>query len=388
MTDFDLSQADDVQKFLSGGPFDSQQVSQVVGGGGNYTFRLKLTSPHAGHRTAILKHGKPYIPGMRDVAFDVERQHFEVEAMKATRKMLPPHSLITAPEIYLYDKTANIIIMEDAASGPDTFTLTLKDYLLRTDSSHPSPPTESIMRTVGSALGQFLSVLHKWGMDPEQRSVLDFFEGNKQARTLSAWVTYGRLRSTLSGSDTARLSALTDPPFEISADALRDVDAVAQEMQALIKTSRETLVHGDFWPGNVLVRFRENAEGEDEVEQMYIVDWELVKPGSRGVEVGQFLGEVHQAQRFCEPNASFADVLRTSFLSAYRDGIGGEANLDGTAKAAMIHIGAHLITWTPRVWTQGGKERIREVVGEGVDFVLNGSKREAVVKSPLGVLLV
>ncbi|KAI0094193.1 kinase-like domain-containing protein [Irpex rosettiformis] len=382
----DLSTPVDLLAFLNNGVFASQSATPVSGGLGNYTFRLALKTPYQGHHTAILKHGKPYLPGMESMAFDLERQRFEVEAMRYTKSIIQESALVTVPEIYLLDSDAGIIIMEDCAvSGSDTYTLTLKEYLLRTEGTRPSPPTKDIAHDIGVALGLFLATLHNESQN--NTDILDKFDKNQQGRNLSAWVTYGRLHSTLSGEDT--LPPLSDPPFEVSAADLEKIDRVGKKAQDLIRTSREALVHGDFWPGNMLVRFKPTSERHDEVEKIYLVDWELVKPGSRGVEVGQLLGEVHQTSRFCEVNAPSAEALGEGFLETYRKKVENEAkevDLEQVAAAASVHIGAHLVIWTPRIWTSVEKEKIRGVVSDGVGFLVNSDSRDSLKKSPVGPL--
>lgn len=310
--------------------------------------------------------------------------------MRYARSLLPADSLVTVPEIYLFDSDASVSIMEDcaatSASDSDTYTLTLKEYLLRTEGTRPSPPNESIAYEIGVALGEFIATFH--GKSKTDEEVLDRFDKNQQARELSAWATYGRVRSTLSGVDA--LPALSEPPFEISEDELKKIDVIAEKAQTLIRTSREALVHGDFWPGNVLVRFKPTPEGDDEVDRIYLVDWELGKPGSRGVELGQFVGELYQASRFCEENAKSAEAVRAGLLKAYRQKTeeeAGDVKWEKAGSEAVVHLGAHLVTWTPRAWTWADKERIRSVVSDGVRFLLSGEDRKLLEKSPAGLLL-
>ena len=70
----DLSTETNLIPYLENSPFASEVVASLTGGLGNYVFRLSLKQPHQGKRTAILKHGKAYIPGMVSMAFDLERQ--------------------------------------------------------------------------------------------------------------------------------------------------------------------------------------------------------------------------------------------------------------------------------------------------------------------------
>ncbi|TFY67310.1 hypothetical protein EVJ58_g1711 [Rhodofomes roseus] len=86
----DLATVEGVRAYISGTPFDSVDVSRLSGGLGNFTYRLSLRTPYNGHTTVILKHGKPYVPGMEDMAFSLERQVYEVTALRQIRATLPP----------------------------------------------------------------------------------------------------------------------------------------------------------------------------------------------------------------------------------------------------------------------------------------------------------
>jgi hypothetical protein len=87
----------------------------------------------------------------------------------------------------------------------------------------------------------------------------DALGANVFARDIYALVTYGRLGATLRTPGSAEavqepLPALGDEPLGVSEETLRVVEALAERRSAQIKDVRgETLVMGDFWPGNVLV---------------------------------------------------------------------------------------------------------------------------------------
>ena len=74
MAQQDLTTVDGVLNYLEQTAFASSRVEQLTGGGGNYTFRIHLRQPHRGRTTAVVKHAKPYIPGMRTVPFALYRQ--------------------------------------------------------------------------------------------------------------------------------------------------------------------------------------------------------------------------------------------------------------------------------------------------------------------------
>ena len=62
---------------------------------------------------------------------------------------------------------------------------------------------------------------------------------------------------------------------------------VVREVETAMRTTRETVVMGDFWPGNVLISLAQKpAAGADGpgvgIAKAYVIDWELVKAGLAG----------------------------------------------------------------------------------------------------------
>lgn len=272
---------------------------------------------------------------------------------------MPADSLVTVPVVHLYDTIANVIIMDDCGEGFGT----LKQLML------DSPPSPAIAQQIGRELGQFLARLHTWSSGNE--GVLDYFDQNAQARAISVYATYGRIISTLKGQDAP--PAVVDPILDITPDDLDRIQQITEQTTQEMMATKETLVMGDFWPGNVVVAWSDNSESPT-IKRIYILDWELVKPGIAGLDVGQFLAEMHLLRR-CRPHcAESASAVMSAFQEAYKVGRGGEVN--ETAGKALVHVGAHLVVWTPRNdW--GTKDKTRELVQEGVRYLLSGGRGEA-----------
>lgn len=285
------------------------------------------------------------------------------------KKFLPATSLVTVPNVHLHDEEAAIIVMDDCGQEA----VLLKDLLLR-DGAIPI----STARTIGAALGVFLAQLHAWGKGDD---VLDFFEGNAQARTLTAWATYGRVVSTVSGADSQLPAALRDPPLDIPETQLQAVAKVVERTTGMICTARETVVHGDFWPGNILVKL-----AGEEVERVYVADWELVKPGLSGCDVGQFCAEMHQARSFYPVNAEPVNAVLGAFLRTYKEERGGD--MAGVARMAQTHLGAHIVVWTAYVPTWKDRETVRQLVLEGVRYLAAGDEAGDLGNSIFAPLLV
>ncbi|KAJ7597312.1 kinase-like domain-containing protein [Mycena floridula] len=337
----DLSVTSEVSLYLAQTDFAAKDVQPLTGGVGNFTFRVFLIQPFQGHSTVVLKHAKPYVAAHPDFPFTLERQVFEVEALKRVRAILAEDSLITVPEVYLFDQEAHAIIMEDA--GPSASTL--KQYVL------DGKCQESTAQRIGTAIGEFTGLLHTWG-----KINLASFGENKEARKLSSWIIWGRVVSTLNGTD--KLETIKES-LDVSESDLKVIEEVASRLSASILTANETLVHGDLWSGNTLV----SLDSKGKLKRIYVVDWELSKPGNPSVELGQFCAELHLLHLYHEEHSAMKLAV-SAFIEAYtRNSRVSWSKLD-----VVRHIGGHIVVLSPRI-SWGDSVRTRQVIKQGVELL-------------------
>ncbi|GLB43504.1 putative phosphotransferase enzyme family protein [Lyophyllum shimeji] len=373
---YDLTTVAGVHAYIATTPFASSAVTILSGGTGNFAYRIHLDVPFQGQETLVLKHAEPYVKNYRSMPFSLDRQRFEYEAMTRIKAWLPTDSLVTVPTIYKFDTQHNVIIMEDCGPG----TLTLKDFL-REGRASSTPDAADLAEIIGASLGRFIGAMHAWSRaDPD--GMLSLFAENTQALQLSPWATYGRVVQTLrpgEGDDVP--PALADPPFAVRDADVDVVRKVAGEMSAAMMAARDIFVMGDFWPGNVMVTLDSNQQ----LRRLYILDWELAKPGLPGVELGQFCAEMHLLQRFVPVAQDAASTVLNAFLRAYAKAYAPDVEV---ARNALVHWGTHLVVWTPRVpW--GDKETTRKVVEEGLQIILGaaGAKEDELRRSLVGPLV-
>jgi len=148
--------------------------------------------------------------------------------MTRVKSWLPADSLVTVPKVYHFDAHNNFIVMEDC--GTDI--VTLKDFLLLGKASSPG-----LAETIGRSLGEFIASMHEWSKSNPD-GILDFFNGNEQARKLSAWVTYGRLIDTLKQTGDHVPPALSDPPLEVEESDLQVISTIADELEKDMMSAR------------------------------------------------------------------------------------------------------------------------------------------------------
>jgi hypothetical protein len=119
------------------------------------------------------------------------------------------------PEVYLFDEVAHVIIMEDAGPG----SITLKAFM------QTGKASLSQAQKIGASIGTFLGGLHRWGAN--NKELLGVMKEHSQAVTLTAWVFYGQLVSTLTGQDP--IPKLKDPLLNISEGDMLAVARVGLE---------------------------------------------------------------------------------------------------------------------------------------------------------------
>jgi thiamine kinase-like enzyme len=130
---------------------------------------------------------------------------------------------------------------------------------------------------------------------------------------------------------------------------------------------------GDLWPGNVLLQL---DQSENNVSRVHIIDWEMAKPGLPGLDLGQFCAEMELVAAFIKGSAHAAQRGIEALLSSYvQSGVDADERRE-LARRIVVHVGAHLSTWTARVpW--GGVEDTRKVVLEGARLVAEGTASES-----------
>ncbi|KAF9532105.1 kinase-like domain-containing protein [Crepidotus variabilis] len=350
-TTYDPSSILGVREYLRNSPYDCTDIEELSGGTANYVFRLKLIQPFEGRETLVLKHAKPFVKDHKDFAFGLDRQKYEVAALRQVRAWLPVDSIVTVPEVHRFDEEAHAIIMDDAGAG----SLPLKEFMQK------GKVTTTSAAQIGAALGLFLGELHKWGKGNE--TACEAVRENQQAKNISSYIFYGRMRQTLTG---AQVPLLSEPPLGIEESDLQVLDEIAKETQQTMLAASDEFIMGDFWPGNIMI----SLDGTGDLRQIFILDWELVKTGLPSADIGQFSAEIHLLRRF-HPDAcgETSTILLKSFLQEYKR-VGKPT--DEIMRRATVQVGAHLIDLTARVkW--GEKELTRTVVREGVRMLVDGS---------------
>lgn len=222
--------------------------------------------------------------------------------------------------------------------------------------SLPSPGAPQLDAAVlGRALGTFLRSMHMWGSaGGGNRALEQLFGGNAQAGRIWTWATYGRLAET--ADRFPALLAAYRPLFE-------EVAAAATAATEAGEAAGGTLIHGDFWSGNIVL-----SRGHDVAT---VVDWEMARRGPVWCDLAQMCAELYLPYHFYGVAAA-VDLL-DAFLRAY-----GPLDAD-TARRLVVHFGVHLVVWPCRVvpsWGGGDPAVLDDCIRVGAEFVEHGWRRD------------
>lgn len=303
----------------------------------------------------------------------------EAEVLRRVRKMLPEDSLVTVPKVYQYDGQAHFIIMQDC--GPSS--RTLKQVLI--DEPTGLHPEEA--KRLGNALGVFVSTVQEEGT--KDRELMDLVAKNGDMRGIIARYYYGRLISSLVGEENKPLPY--DQPFDLSSEDVSTLKDIVNDATESIMNDSSSFTVGDCWTGNCIVDTEPDAgegrEGCVKLKRVFIVDWEVSKPGKACLDVAQFAAELHTVRSFYPGTnvySSVDDVL-PAYLNTYA-ARKGPLTIQDVQRMSM-QIGTHMAVVTPQVASWKPKERVREFVVESIQYLLRGKRGDVEwLKSSVSIL--
>ena len=147
--------------------------------------------------------------------------------------------------------------------------------------------------------------------------------------------------------------------------------------EASYTNTANTVLHGDFWTGNILV---------DTKQQLTVVDWELARVGGAWQDLGQMSAELWLCAVFAESEERGERAMQAlhAFHSAYQEGRGDLGKEE--RRLAVMHTGVHCVAWpqysgwesvelVEKMKVRGGK--VAELAAEGDWEAMEGLGEEA-----------
>ncbi|KAJ3296805.1 hypothetical protein HK104_001168, partial [Borealophlyctis nickersoniae] len=295
-------------------------ATQLSGGNANFVFRVTFDAPlKDGSYTAVVKHAEGFGKYDRSIVLSVERMKYEHRVLTlltsgALQSCLTPHIRVPIP--YHFDPDASVLVLQDCGSHEN-----LKTYL----STRTVPDDE--LREIGAALGGFLKALHTVGR--ERKADLVEWLRNDVAKEIIKTVIYD------AAGDMAHRHGI-DP------DRVALIRSATGQSGKEVTDAEDTLIMGDFWPGNILV----STHPTSGVPTLWIVDWEVNRYSHPAQDIAQFSAEIMTLCHFRNPAA--VELLK-SFHASY----GVDTRDAGWMRVYGIRFGLHLMVFTGMAgWTE------------------------------------
>ncbi|KAF2474413.1 kinase-like protein [Lindgomyces ingoldianus] len=320
--------------YLNAHSVEYTDVKLLTGGTANYVYRVTLTDGPP----VIYKHAAPYLSSNTSFAFDHARMDYEDSALEILTHMLAealPESNVHAVGWYSYDREQKLLCIED---GGDR------------DLKHAYPDYKLDILEIGKDIGEWIATLH---LTSTRTSLSLTDEQDLKANNPIAVNIY---RHSYHNLHLAFSEYNHDVKF---------AEYINEEFGSRLQAENECVCHGDFWPGNVLVKPKDRETSAT----LTVVDWEMTRRGNSATDVGQFACEAFLLDRFRGGRG-----LRRAFLSSYvdvreRKAIKGKSEIGREwVRRMAVHWAVHVAYWPTRVeWTD--REGTQKLVDLGVEVM-------------------
>ncbi|CAI6333315.1 unnamed protein product [Periconia digitata] len=349
----DLTTEAGMSAYLTARSISHTSITLLTGGNVNYVYRVTCPSETSSsssttsesiasqkERTFIYKHSEAYLHFSPTFAFDPARMDYENHVLIVVPELMDRYvpgkvCSVHSAKRYSYDAEKRVLCLEDG--GERELKKAYADPLLN-------------IPAIGTEMGRWIAALH---MSTKKTSLS--LTGAKDDVDLKANNPIGVEIYRYSYNNLSDAFAKYGHDVELA-------NRVNEKFGSRLAADNECLCHGDYWPGNVLVKFRD--ERQEEVD-LTVVDWEITRRGTSATDVGQFAAEAFLLDRFRGDRGILA-----AFLDAYlteRDfGAGAVEGVDEQEwiTRMLVHWAVHIAFWPTRVeWTD--REGTQDLVDMG-----------------------
>lgn len=345
-----------IAEYLASHP-EYTSAAPLAGGVSNYLYRLT----RADGSSVVLKHAEPHAAFDENWAMDMARMKHEHAALSSIAEALsssaPAHAAaVEMPRVITYDADKYNLVLSDCGTAT-------KDLYTAFPSLAPAQRVDT-----GRRLGLWLAALH-------QCTAIDktAFAADESRDRQGMDQRIGLLSAGLPAADAADERAAEE---KVAFAALLEPFVVAA-----LRPSRRCVVHGDFWPGNILVGpSQEEGGGGRHDDLLAVIDWEGVGLGTGALDVGAMAAEAWLLCHFHRVSARASVVepddfgMFEAFLGSYLEAAAaGQVVDEAFVEQAVVQFAVNLSVG------RGGKELMRPVKGLGcriVELVMGREEEE------------
>lgn len=328
----DLTTEQGFSAYLTSQSVAHTSVELLTGGSANWVYRVSF----ADGKTIVYKHAASYVRSNANFALESLRMDYESKVLQILPPLLKkqlPDSNVHPAGWYSYDQERKLLCLGDGGESE-----LKKAY---------ADPRLNIPK-IGEELGRWIAAVH--ACSTQTSLSLE----NDDDLTANNPIGVNIYRYSYNGLAGALAEYGHDADFG---------KRINEEFGSKLATDNECICHGDFWPGNILVKIK---DGVDKKVNMTVVDWEITRRGTSATDVGQFAAEAFLLDRFRGNRG-----LLPAFLNAYsssRQELPAKdlATIDRNWVVRMaVHWGVHLAFWPTHVeWSD--REGTRDLVDIGI----------------------
>jgi len=335
-------------------------ATPLEGGVSNYLYRLTENNGS----TVILKHAEPYAAFDKTWSYGIERMSCEHAALSSIPTALLSSSsagtgVVEIPHVISYDNGEHNLIMSDCGAAS-------KDL-------HTAFPSLTSVQRVdyGRRLGSWLAALHKC-------TAIDTAPFSENIAAKERKGMDQRISLLSAGLPIASSGAGT--PAQIASEKREFVELLEPFVIAVTETDTGCVVHGDFWPGNILVS---PSPTDGTKDLLAVIDWEGVRLGTGASDVGIFAAEAWLLCHFHSTSARAAVIqpedfgMLNAFLASYLEAMGKVK--EEFVREAVLQFAINLSVG------RGGSLLMLPVKRFGVEIVKLVAKQERDCEGVLGL---
>ncbi|CAE6401450.1 unnamed protein product [Rhizoctonia solani] len=292
----DLTTSQGVLDYLSNTQFAATDVERLAGGFTAFTYRASLSTPlEDGSTTLILKHYEVYVAFSAGLKLESIRSDFEYNALVTLwdHGLISRDSIVQVPRPIHYDRETRTIFLSDLGSDVVSLGVMFDERLQSVCGDSDQMEIETMASTIGSALGDFLGRLHKWGTSAEHHQL--FLHPHRRERIFALF---------------CNLTARSAAKFEVKEDWLEGM--LSEELRKSSVEDR-VLAMGDLSLNNILV----HRIPDHRKLYIYVVDWELCRPACPELDLGELTGTWLSFAHYRRINSDFPFL--PSLYKAYRE---------------------------------------------------------------------
>jgi hypothetical protein len=322
-----LTTVEGLEAYLKSNNVEYTDIKLVSGGYTNFVYRVTLPDG----KTIIYKHASSHSRTSTNFALDPARMDYEDRVLEILPPLIAdylPESSVHAAKRYSYDKEEKLLCITDGGNS------NLKD-------AYTDPKLD--IAQIGGDIGKWIAAVHMCSTRTSYSlSNTEDIKANSAIGVNLCRHSYENLHLSLKEyGHRPELAEYINNTFG---------------SQLGMDSDNECICHGDLWPGNMLIEFRDASAEYD----ITVVDWEITRRGISATDVGQFAAEAFLLDRYRGGRG-----LLPAFLNAYagarkKGDIGKE-----WVRRMVVHWGVHIAYWPTKVpWAD--REGTQSLVNIGV----------------------